>query len=96
MRLIDADALIDWIDAGHLRNPSELCFSESTVVDMIDHMPTIEPEQPIHCRDCKHWNSIDGKFGTCEVERWEEGGRYKVYNEEYEDDFCSRAERRTE
>lgn len=42
MRLIDADLLIEWIDAGHLRNPNELCFSEADVVEMIDHMPTIE------------------------------------------------------
>ena len=41
-RLIDADLLIEWIDAGHLRNPNELCFSEADVVEMIDHMPTIE------------------------------------------------------
>ena len=45
MRLIDADALIDWIDPGHLRHPSELCFSEFHVVNMINHAPTIEPER---------------------------------------------------
>ena len=45
MRAIDGDALIDWIDPGHLRHPSELCFSESDVVNMINHAPTIEPER---------------------------------------------------
>ena len=40
MRLIDADALIEFIDAGHLRHPSELCFSELDVVNMLNHAPT--------------------------------------------------------
>ena len=40
MRLIDADKVIDWIDLGHLRHPSELCFSEIDVVNMINHQPT--------------------------------------------------------
>ncbi len=39
MRLIDADALIEFIDAGHLRHPSELCFSELDVVNMLNHAP---------------------------------------------------------
>lgn len=38
-RLIDADALIEFIDAGHLRHPSELCFSELDVVNMLNHAP---------------------------------------------------------
>lgn len=40
MRLIDADEFIRWIDLGHLRHPSELCFSELDVVNMINHQPT--------------------------------------------------------
>jgi hypothetical protein len=42
MRLIDADALIDFIDCGHLRNPLESCFSERDVVDMLESRPTID------------------------------------------------------
>ena len=40
MRLIDADALIEFIDAGHLRHPGELAFSEVDVVNMLNHAPT--------------------------------------------------------
>ena len=40
MRLIDADKLLDFIDVGHLRHPSELCYSEMDLVNMINHMPT--------------------------------------------------------
>lgn len=40
MKLVNADKFIDWIDLGHSRHPSELCFSEIDVVNMINHQPT--------------------------------------------------------
>ena len=40
MRLIDADALIDFIDSEHLRHPDDLSFSEVDVVNMLNHAPT--------------------------------------------------------
>lgn len=40
MRLIDADALIEFIEPGHLRHPGELTFSELDVVNMLNHAPT--------------------------------------------------------
>ena len=49
-RLIDADALISFIDMGHLRNPLESCFSERDVVDMLESRPTIEAEPVKHGR----------------------------------------------
>lgn len=45
MRPIDADALIEFIDMGHLRNPLECCYSERDVVDMLESRPTIEQPQ---------------------------------------------------
>ena len=42
MRLIDADALLRYIDAGHLRNRHEICFSEFDVATMVDQQLTIE------------------------------------------------------
>ena len=47
-RYIDADALIEFIDSGHYRNPSELCFSEQDVVDMIESRPTADVRENIH------------------------------------------------
>lgn len=41
MRLIDADALIEFISPGHLRHPGELAFSELDVVNMLNHAPTV-------------------------------------------------------
>lgn len=68
MRLIDADALIDFIDCGHLRNPLESCFSERDVVDMLESRPTIDavpvvrgewevaigydPNKKVQCQNC--------------------------------------------
>lgn len=40
MRLIDADKFKEWVDAGHLRSPSEQCLSENNVINMIDLQPT--------------------------------------------------------
>ena len=48
MRLIDADALKNWIDCGHLRSPTELCFSEQDVVQILDMRPTIDPAKHGH------------------------------------------------
>ncbi len=59
-RLIDADALIDFIDCGHLRNPSESCFSERDVVNMLEARPTVDAVEVVRCRDCVH-------FGECLV-----------------------------
>ena len=53
-RPIDANRLIDFIDCGHLRNPLELCFSESEVVNMLEQAPTVPAEVVVHCRDCKY------------------------------------------
>lgn len=57
-RYIDADALIDFIDVGHLRHPSELCFSEVDVVNMLNHAPSIEI---VRCKDCDNYAG-DGMY----------------------------------
>ena len=44
-RYIDADALIDFLDVGHLRHPSELCFSEVDVANLLLHAPTVSPDE---------------------------------------------------
>ena len=41
-RPIDADALIKWIDLGHLRSPCELCYSEYDIVNILKAAPTID------------------------------------------------------
>ena len=48
MRLIDADAIISFVDVGHLRNPLELAWSDNDVVDMIESRPTIDAVPVVH------------------------------------------------
>lgn len=59
MRLIDADALKSWIDCGHLRPPTELCFSELDVVQILDKRPTIDAVPVIRCLACS-WRANSG------------------------------------
>ena len=47
-RYIDADAIIEFIDLGHYKNPLELCYSEQYVVDMIESRPTADVVEVVH------------------------------------------------
>lgn len=58
MRLIDADALKSYIDCGHLRPPTEVCFSELDVCNMIDKAPTVSADRPMG-----EWQPIPSKSG---------------------------------
>ena len=99
MRLIDADALNDFIE-----NRYEITWTaddyeggvKDACVDILKYvsaMPSVQPEI-IHCRDCKHWREgvaysyCDKLFGM---------GVLDVYDYMTEEnDFCSMAERRTD
>ena len=60
-RYIDADALIDFLDVGHLRHPSELCFSEIDVANLLLHAPTISPDE---ARGVGEWEDAK-QHGLC-------------------------------
>ena len=70
-RYIDADALIDFLDVGHLRHPSELCFSEIDVANLLLHAPTISPDEVRGVGewiDCPSTHIQDGaKYRMCSV-----------------------------
>jgi hypothetical protein len=51
-RYIDADAIISFVDAGHLRNPLELAWSDNDVVDMIESRPTVDAVPVVRCKEC--------------------------------------------
>lgn len=52
MKLIDADALIEFVDPGHLRHPGEATFSELDVVNMLNHAPTAyDVDKVLMCLD---------------------------------------------
>lgn len=53
-RLIDADEIISFVDAGHLRNPLELAWSDNDVVDMIESRPTVDAVPVVFVNDPFH------------------------------------------
>ena len=97
MRLIDADSLKDYIDCGHLRPPTELCFSELDVCNMIDKRPTIDAVEVVRCKDCKWWDKDDNySYGYCMAMKhgymsanWEIG----IYRKYKGDFYCADGER---
>lgn len=55
----------------------------------------VEDLQIVKCKDCKYWNTADGKFGMCEAVHYDdEIGTYKIRVECSMEDYCSWAERR--
>ena len=90
-RLIDADAIIDFIDMGHTRNPLETCFSERDVVDMLESASTVDAVEVVRCRDCKHYRPQKKSA------HWENRANYcnrVVTIKVQPDDFCSYGERK--
>lgn len=94
MRLIDADALIEYIDVGHLRNPLELCFSERAVVDMLERRPTVDAVPVVRCKDCKHYDNSEGICWCNLNSKFFPGGVDWLGFPE--DGFCSYGERRND
>ena len=93
-RLIDADAIIDFIDMGHYRNPLETCFSERDVVDMLEGAPTVDAVKVVRCRDCKWYMPGDLFTDIMFCHRLKkENGKPAKYNYSA-DDFCSYGERK--
>ena len=55
MRLIDADALISFIDPEHLRHSGELTFSEVDVINMLNHAPTAFDVEDVGKEELGKW-----------------------------------------
>lgn len=88
MRLIDADALIEFIveEAQDLRT-----LSTKTVGQAISKTPTIDAVPVIRCKDCKYMTEhydTDGNVPYWTCSEWDAGTDY--------DGFCHYAERKEE
>ena len=95
--LIDRQAAIDAVNRLSLGETDAVRLS-MRIADYLNRMPSAQPEIT-RCKDCKHQEKhfhTDGR---------RKGGGYYIYGcelaEEYshvclDDDFCSRAERRTD
>ena len=98
MRAIDADALqLAIVEEGQANKRKKYIIGDiweltgAEIREVINSQPTIQPEI-IHCKDCKHSLKSAGYMGTgyylC--------GKNPVKYDWEDNDFCSRAERRTE
>lgn len=91
-RLIDADKLISWIDPGHLRHPSELCFSEIDVVNILNHAPTVDAVPVVRCKDCRKNGTTDCGMSWTNVFKCIDNPKLYAWNKD--NDFCSWGERK--
>lgn len=80
-RYIDVDALIDFIDVKHSRHPSELCFSEIDVVNLLLHAPTADVAPVV----LGWWERVDSSYY-----RWTPSGGTFVDRATYRCSHCGR------
>ena len=89
MRLIDADALKEWVENWFTMNRHYHPYSKSNniptteLIDIIDRMPTVNAVGVVRCKDCKWFND----WG-CAIRIIDDSDKPKG------SDFCSFAERR--
>lgn len=78
MRLIDADALVKWIERQ--KRLSKLC-----TIMAIQETPAIDAVPVVRCKDCKHMAKM---INACHCKVW---GHFNGYGE---GGFCSYGERK--
>ena len=97
MRLIDADSLLP--NRVFYVNTNDPLTSLDELLNRITNAPTIDAEQVVRCKDCKHWHEetgwcihhscfIDSDGAACHP--WE-SANWKMFEE---NDFCSYGERK--
>lgn len=93
-RYIDADNFIEWLDVGHLRSPSEICYCEGDVKTMIDMQPTADVVEVVRCKDCKHLTVVNNEsiYARCE----KTGYIFWSFETDTREHFCAYGERREE
>lgn len=80
--LISRSALKSFIDSGHLRSPTELCFSESDVIRIVDKQPSVKPMALRHAtwRIGKSEIICAGNDGCYEAMRWSSSIQIKYFD----------------
>ena len=108
MRAIDADALqLAIVEEGQANKRKKYIIGDiweltgAEIREVINSQPTIQPEI-VRCKDCKHWIPYEWMFS----EVWQSKNIADYPEDEIgcslcdiamkANDFCSRAERRTE
>ena len=100
-RLIDANALISYIDECSQESRFRVYYGYAK--SFIDDAPTVDAVEVLRCRDCKYWGDEAGKlqhsdgvlFARCKVHNYLIDGRHTGWCPT-ENDFCSYGERKGE
>ena len=92
-RLIDANALVDWLTKhtgfrGNCEDCTEIDCLDCIVENAIKNTPTVDAVEVVRCKDCNYF----GGHGMCYCHAADEHGTPIFVRE---DDFCSYGERRT-
>ena len=100
MRLIDADALTDAVEGitwyhinsqgkmvSGARSDMEAWYKAQDIYNAIESAPTIDAVKVVRCKECKYCFN-----GQC----WKFDGLDKFDSKVAANDFCSRADRKTE
>lgn len=87
-KLIDLDTAIDAVVKESQVDGAYGYMDTKSIVDLLNNLLSTQPEI-VRCKDCKHLFNKDDLGGKC----WHFNGFSKVVSY---DDFCSRAERRTD
>ena len=98
-RLIDANALISYIDECSQESRFRVYYGYAK--SFIDDAPTIDAVPVLRCRECKYWGDEDGKlqdsdgvlYARCTVHNYLIDGRHTGWCPA-ENDFCSYGERK--
>ena len=88
-RLIDANALIDWLTRhtgfrGNCEDCTDIDCLDCIIENAVKNAPTVDAVEVVRCKDCKHREKLGGDwccnmFDDCSVE---------------DNDFCSCGERK--
>ena len=89
-RLIDANALIDWLTKhtgfrGNCEDCTDIDCLDCIVENCVKNFPTVDAVPVVRCKDCKHyeWDEWDGVYVCTKIARYAK-----------EDFFCSYGERK--
>lgn len=84
--LISRQAAIDaFIDLPNCYNGFSDTYDKACIIGALEDVPSAQPEI-IRCRDCRFYRPMEDQDDLCE---------YRLM-QVFDDDFCSRAERREE
>ena len=102
-RLIDANALVDWLTkpTGFISNcddcPDTDCV-HCIIMDAINNAPTVDAVEVVRCKDCKHsvWDEENEMWKCTESADYDEDagewfGFYEYHNGDF---FCADGERK--